>query len=122
MTLDETLSEVQLYLRDGYHDDWSRRVAEARDTIAVLSVMETHVQQLAAAMLRLAADHYGNHGCNDFMLPSTWTDAQCADFNRRYHEWNGDPEEFDPARARYMPDFSVMAFLAFLLDGRSDVS
>lgn len=33
MTRDERLSEAQRILRDGYHDDLSRAVAEARDLL-----------------------------------------------------------------------------------------
>ena len=33
------------------------------------------------------------------------------EFVRAYHDWNGDPEEFDPNHL-HLPNFAVVEFLA----------
>lgn len=65
-------------------------------------------------MLERASELYGRHGCNDFEFPKGWTAEEIRDFVRLEHEWNGDPEDFDPENP-VTPDFSVMAFLAAMM-------
>jgi hypothetical protein len=69
----------------------------------------------AVHWLRIAADHYGDHVCNDMEFPRAWTRDDCEDFVRRYHDWNGDAEEFR-ATWLHLPDYAAMAFLAHLLE------
>lgn len=66
---------------------------------------------LAAELLKLAADEFGNHGCNDFDLPSGWSRKEKISFIKEYHKWNGDPEEFDPNNL-FIADCAAMSFLA----------
>jgi len=40
---------------------------------------------------------------------------EADDFRKRYHAWNGDPDEFEPGRTE-LPDFAAMSFLAYLLE------
>lgn len=71
---------------------------------------------LAAQMLEMASKSYSNHGCNDWDWPEDWSIKERQDFTKAYHEWNGDPEEFDP-KFLNLPDFAVMGFLAAKLKG-----
>lgn len=54
--------------------------------------------------------------CND-LLPeelSLLTKKEWVEFCQNYHQWNGDPDEFDANRP-VMMDFMVMDYLNFLL-------
>ena len=37
------------------------------------------------------------------------------EFSKSYHEWNGDPEEFQEGRRMPLPDFAVLGFVWHLL-------
>ncbi len=69
---------------------------------------------LASSLLSVAADEFGNHGCNDWSFPADWAREDQIAFVREYHEWNGDPEEFRESHL-HLPDYAVMAFLAHKL-------
>jgi hypothetical protein len=75
---------------------------------------------LAARMLRMASEKFGNHGCNDFDLVGDggMLAKEARDFRKRFHDWNGDPEAFakDNPKRTDLPDFAVMDFLAHLLE------
>ena len=75
--------------------------------------MKLHERELAASMLEIAAEKFSNHGCNDVeeSLFGGWTLEQRQEFARQYHEWNGDPEEYDP-KYFHLPDWAIMSFLA----------
>lgn len=66
---------------------------------------------LAAQLLNEASDHYANHSCNDWKFPIDWTHEERVKFVKEFHEFNGDPNEFDETFLR-LPDYAVMAFLA----------
>lgn len=54
--------------------------------------------------------------CND-LLPeekSILNQSQWREFAKEYHDWNGDPEEYDPSRV-VMMDFMVVGFIDYLL-------
>lgn len=70
---------------------------------------------LASKMLEDAAEVYSNHGCNDWSFPLDWTKKEREEFVRGYHEWNGDPENFDSLRL-HLTDSAVMSYLAHLLE------
>lgn len=74
------------------------------------------VRQLAAHFLEIASDSFGSHGCNDVedKVFAGWTTKQRIDFVKGFHDWNGDPEEYDPSFL-HLPDFSLMDYLAHLL-------
>lgn len=78
--------------------------------------MNKRERELAAKMLDLVDEEFGNHGCNDVDEETWdgWTKRQRQAFVKAYHEWNGDPEEYHPDRL-HLPDFAIMAFLAFRL-------
>ena len=74
-------------------------------------------KRLAARLLQMAADEFSNHGRSDFDLVADggMMAKEADDFRKRYHAWNGDPDEFEPGRTE-LPDFAAMSFLAYLLE------
>lgn len=70
--------------------------------------------QLVQDFLKEYADRLGRDGCNDWRFPSDWTVLEKEEFVKRYHAWNGDPEEYDPKRL-VLPNFAVVDFLAHKL-------
>jgi hypothetical protein len=77
-------------------------------------------KRLAARLLRMAADEFGNHGCNDFDLvgDGNMLAKEAKEFRRAYHDWNGDPESFleDAPGRTDLADFAAMSYLAHLLE------
>lgn len=69
---------------------------------------------VAASMLEEASSSLGNKRCNDWDFPDSWTHIEKLEFVKDYHEYNGDPEEFDVRYLR-LPDFAVASFLAHKL-------
>jgi len=69
---------------------------------------------LAARLLRLAADEFSNHGCNDFDLFECMTPEEALDLQRAMHTWNGDPENSPstPQEARWVEDWFLMRYFA----------
>jgi hypothetical protein len=81
--------------------------------------MNKREKVLAARMLDMAGGEFGNRGCNDLdeSVYEGWTKRQRQAFVKAYHEWNGDPEEYNPEWLD-LPDFAIMGFLADkLLEG-----
>lgn len=73
-------------------------------------------KKLASEILKLASDQFSNHGCNDVSerVWKGWTVEQRQQFVKEYHEYNGDPEEYDPEYL-HIPDYALMSFLAYKL-------
>lgn len=69
---------------------------------------------LVSDLLELASDELSNNGCNDWDFPKGWTKAEKQEFVRSYHEWNGDPEEYDPSDLT-LPDWAVASYLSHLV-------
>ncbi len=85
--------------------------------------MKTFTQkdlELAANLLRLAADEFSNHGCNDIDddLLKDWTDQEQEQLCKDYEQWNSgmNPEEGD----KINEDWILMYAIANRLDGRAD--
>jgi hypothetical protein len=79
--------------------------------------MLTHFElRLAAKLLEMAGDQFGNHGCNDFDVIEEFGIApeDAIDLDRKVHELNGDPEEHDPDMAArgFQQDFRLMFYLS----------
>ena len=76
--------------------------------------------RLAANLLRLAGNDFGNHGCNDFDLtkiPGFETSEARAALDLAKHTWNGDPEEHDAeGDHRFGYDWCLMMFLADVIE------
>ena len=73
--------------------------------------------KLAARLLDMAGDKFGNHGCNDFNLIDEgfgFSDQELIDLDRKMHEQNGDPEEHDPewAVTGHQADSCLMFYLS----------
>lgn len=79
--------------------------------------MKAKEKQLAAKMLQLASDEFSNHGCNDVeeSMYEGWSIEERQQFVKEFHEWNGDPEEFDP-NFLHLGDDIIMSFLAHKLE------
>lgn len=74
-------------------------------------MLNQHDYELVRGFLREYKDRLANDGCNDWEFPETWSKFSKEDFIKRYHAWNGDPEEYNPKRLR-LPNFAVVSFLA----------
>jgi len=77
---------------------------------------------LSSNILKIASDVFGSHRCNDVNeeLYKNWTAGERKVFVKDYHDWNGDPEEYDENHLHLM-DFSIMDFLAHKLQKQSDL-
>ncbi len=71
--------------------------------------------EVAAEMLRLAADQFSHHGCNDWQFPDHWTQEECDKVTLAMAVASGDPESHEPGRRDAM-DWWVMDYLAGRLD------
>ena len=72
-----------------------------------------------AKLLRMAANEFSNHGCND--LPEEceklFTKKEWTKMMKDYHEWNGDPEEFEGGFESHMlMDWLWMDYFANILE------
>lgn len=82
--------------------------------------MDAKLKKIAEHLLDRAADEFGNHGCNDFNLEEfgLTIDEQRA-LVRRFHRWNGDPDEADrysDAQLKWaIPDFGMMRLVGAML-------
>lgn len=83
--------------------------------------MNQQLKNMTSFMLELAAEEFGNHGCND-IDSSFWEEMtleERKEFVKKYHEFNGDPQDFDEDFLE-LPDFAVMGFLAAIISGEYD--
>lgn len=81
--------------------------------------MKEKHKKLAASMLADHSEKLGNNPCNDWRFPEDWTIREKAEFCIAYHDWNGNPEEFNPEYL-HLPDFAVAHFLAHMMEGSND--
>lgn len=70
--------------------------------------------KLVSELLNIADEHYGDHCCNDAdeALFNEWTLGERRQFVKEFHDWNGDPEEYDE-NWLHLPDYALMGFCAF---------
>ncbi len=73
--------------------------------------MNAKEQKLAAKMINDYSDKLSNNGCNDWDFQKDWSEQEKRTFIREYHDWNGDPEEYDQ-NSLFIQNDSVAAFLA----------
>lgn len=73
-------------------------------------------KKLASHWLDEASNIYGAKGCNDVeeKVWNGWTKEERQQFVKEYHDYNGDPEEYDP-NFLHLPDFAIIRFLAHKL-------
>ncbi len=69
---------------------------------------------LVVQFLNEYSDELGNNGCNDWKFPPEWSQSEKETFVKEYHDYNGDPQEFDLTNLN-LPDFAVASFLAYKL-------
>ncbi len=76
--------------------------------------------KIVAALLDMAGDKFGHHGCNDFLLSSCvdMIDDEKRALDLAMHEDNGDPEEHEPDQDHdWQADFCLMHYFASRLRG-----
>ena len=89
-----------------------------------MTISNERIFELAAQLLDMAGEKFGNHGCNDFKLPD-WSPAERRQLAIDYEEYNGDAGEV--ARLDALPvghsefewfsDFCLMYYAAHRLRG-----
>jgi len=67
---------------------------------------------LLCYFLELASIKFANQGCNDVeeKVWNNWSIEERKGFVKEYHNWNGDPEEYDE-KYLHIPDFAIISFL-----------
>ena len=75
--------------------------------------MNIKEKQLAAKMLELASEQFSNHGCNEVedSVYDGWTIEERKGFVKNFHDWNGDPEDYDEDFL-HIGDSTLMAYFA----------
>ena len=75
--------------------------------------MTVNEKKLVSKLLDLASTIFASHSCNDLhdSYFEEWTIEERRRFIKEYHEYNGDPEEYDE-NFLHLPDFAIMKFLA----------
>ncbi len=75
--------------------------------------MTKNEKKLAAYFLGKASEDCGNHVCNDVNeeIFSDWTLEERKKFVKEFHDYNGDPEEYDEDFL-HLPDFALMSYLS----------
>ena len=68
------------------------------DTILTSPGLKAKALTLAGELLRDYAERLSCDGCNDWDFPKDWTTQDKEAFVKAFHDWNGDPEEFNPQR------------------------
>ena len=70
-------------------------------------------KELLAKFIEIASEEMGNNCCND--VPDSffkgWTKKERCILVKEFHDWNGDPEEYDKDFL-HLPDYAIMSFLA----------
>lgn len=73
-----------------------------------------NVLNMISKLLEMAGDKFSNHGCND--LPDDFFEGMDKDdikeLYQEYHNWNGDPEEYESDKLGYLGDDSLMFFFS----------
>ena len=76
--------------------------------------MNEKIKRLIAETLSDYSNQLEFSGCNDWSFPNGWTHQEKVSFCKGYHDWNGDPEEFNE-ESLWLPDFAVADYLAHLV-------
>ncbi len=74
-------------------------------------------KKLVVVLLRMAAEEFGNHGCNDFDLveDGKMTSKEADAFMKTFYEQNGSLDDYEPGDTN-LGDFVAMDLLADLLE------
>lgn len=78
------------------------------------------MMRLTAALMELAANQFSNNGCNDLDLRQFFPRVEDRrELMKEYHEWNGDPHEYDPnADYNTANDAAMMSWIASQIEER----
>lgn len=78
--------------------------------------MKSKEIKLISKLLEMASDEFSNHGCNDVedSFYEGWTIEERIQLVKEFHEYNGDPEEFNE-NFLYLGDDILMSFFAHKL-------
>lgn len=80
-----------------------------------MSELTVKEMEIVVNMLENYSDYLGSRGCNDFEWPCNWSDEEKTKFTKEFHDFNGDPEEYEEGDI-LNADFCVVGFLAFKLE------
>ena len=80
-----------------------------------MSELTDKEKQIAATMLENYSEYLANRICNDFDWPGNWTNEEITKFTKDFHDWNGDPEEYEQGDI-LSSDHAVSSFLAHKLE------
>ncbi len=72
--------------------------------------MNEKEMKLALDFLDKYEDVCSDEMCNDYWFPKNWTEQEQIQLCKEYHEYNGDPEEFEGAND--LNNFMVVAIIA----------
>jgi len=132
MFYQETFINGVLMFRTTPNGDWqpcsieqiNQRIVELKAEIKALKMADNndscgkikrvHAVQIISKLLKMAGEKFSNHGCND--LPDSFFDDMSQKerqaFYKQYHEWNGDPEDYDLNQIGYLGDSALMHFFS----------
>jgi hypothetical protein len=87
-----------------------------------MTISNERLFELAAELLDIAGDKFGNHGCNDFKL-SDWSSSERRQLAIDCERYNGDAEELARLESllvghrefEYFSDFCLMFYVAHRL-------
>ena len=73
--------------------------------------------KLAQYFMERASEEFGRNICNDIddVVWENWTVEERRKFVKDYHDWNGDPEDYDEEEL-HLPDFAIISFLSYRLE------
>ena len=78
-----------------------------------MNIPKKLIIEMVSGLLDIAAGTFSNHGCNN--LPEELLildEEQWQELYKAYHEWNGDPEDYDPEQLGYLGDSMLMSFFS----------
>lgn len=81
------------------------------------NIMTELEKKLAVHYLNEHSTELGENCCNDVdedVIFKDWTLEERKKFVKEYHDYNGDPEEYDEDFL-HIPDFAIVSFLAHKL-------
>lgn len=84
--------------------------------------MNTKEKKLASVLLDMASSEFGHHGCNDVdeKIYEGWSIEERRALVKAFHEYNGDPQEYDENHL-HIPDFALMGFFSDKLEKENQI-
>lgn len=72
------------------------------------------VVKLISKLLEMASYQFSNHGCND-LYEDFWdgvSEDEKQNLYKEFHDWNGDPEDYNPSQIGYLGDSHLMRYFS----------